>query len=327
MSQQNPAVFYFRHSSQRRNFCSRDEISYPLLHWLPLHHLHSLPKSSKPRTTKPLYGCPCSSSIYHCSSIPPFVQSMRHPVALLLDFCPELLHLKSSREEKKKKKKNTTTKKKKKPLGFLHKVALFLNSTDYPYTQQACNCFLHSASTQLIRVLLFPRTTRPPSPSPFYSVLSRYSTKKSNLFLPPLLNSCTLRPELQRGSLKRCRAAQMKELDNDRSSPLLRRWVFFSRNTRHIRESRIIAREQNPTGPTHTDSQLDESVCSRLRRFLGFGAHCNSHLRLQIEEVFRVWSSMQFHSHLRLQIEDAFRVWSSLQIHLHLCVFEHFVCC
>jgi hypothetical protein len=119
----------------------------------------------------------------------------------------------------------------------------------------------------------------------------------------------------------------MKELDNDRSSPLLRRWVFFSRNTRHIRESRIIAREQNPTGPTHTDSQLDESVCSRLRRFLGFGAHCNSHLRLQIEEVFRVWSSMQFHSHLRLQIEDAFRVWSSLQIHLHLCVFEHFVCC
>ncbi len=152
MSQQNPAVLYFRHSSQGRNFCSRDEISYPLLHWLPLHHLHSLPKSSKLRTTKPLYGRPCSSSIYHCSSIPPFVQNMRHPVALLLDFCPALLHLKASREEKKKKKKSTTTNNNKKPSGFLHQVALFLNSTDYPYTQQACNCFLHSASTQLIRV-------------------------------------------------------------------------------------------------------------------------------------------------------------------------------
>ncbi len=67
----------------------------------------------------------------------------------------------------------------------------------------------------------------------------------------------------------------MKELDNDRSSPLLRRWVFFSRNRRRIRESKILAREQSPTGPTHTHSQLDESVCSRSRRFLGFGAHCN----------------------------------------------------
>jgi hypothetical protein len=112
---------------------------------------------------------------------------MRHPVALLLDFCPALLHRKASREEKKKKKKNTTTNNNNnKPSRFLHQVALFLNSTDYPYTQQACNCFLHSASTQLIRVL-FPRTTRPPSPSPFYNVLSRYSTKKSTLPPPPFI--------------------------------------------------------------------------------------------------------------------------------------------